>query len=566
MVVVALVVVAAWLVLAALALVRARSDLVAGRAAAAAVRRRPPATLIEGGSVTDLQQALRRFTAARAHLRSPVLLPVRVIPLVGRQVQEADTVSHAAAQIAGIGLDGVRTGRRIVGAPHTEGPQRLQLVEGLAALAESSQRRLARIHLGSSRLLVPQVADARRQLERELVDLRSGVARGAVAARALSGLLTGPRRYLVFAGNNAEMRAGAGMFLSVGEMEAADGHIRLTGMTSVINVPVPPGAVPLTGDMAGRWGWLEPNNDWRNLMLSPRFATSAELASRMWVATGHAPVDGVLVLDPVALQGILEATGPVSVAGRSVGGAQVVTELLHDQYVRFPQLLDRPERRDELAELASAAVSKLESGSWSAAKLGQGLARGARGRHVLAWSSRPDEERAWVAAGVSGTVDSSTLLPAVISRGGNKVDQFLSVRADLHLQPSGDHTDARLELRVHNGIPPGEVQYIAGPHFETGLQEGDYLGIAAFTVPGNASGAQIEGISDLAVAGPDGPTRVVGAELLLPRGADRTFVARFRLPGRHGRLRIESSARVPAVEWTVGRERWMDIGSHLVAW
>jgi hypothetical protein len=562
----ALAVVAAWLVFVALALVRARSDLVAGRAAAEAARRRPPATLVEGGSLADLQTALSRFTAARARLRSPALLPVRVIPFVGRQVREADTVSHAAAQLAGIGLDGVRSGRRIVGAPHTEGPQRVQLARDLAALAESTQRRLERIDIGPSSLLIPPVADARRQIERELTGVQSGVARGAVAARAISGLLAGPRRYLIFAGNNAEMRAGAGMFLSVGEMEAADGHVRLAGMTSVINVPVPSGAVPLTGDMAGRWGWLEPNNDWRNLMLSPRFATSAELASQMWVATGHPPVDGVLVLDPVALQGILQATGPVSVAGRTVGAEQVVSELLHDQYARFPQLVDRPERRDELAELASAAVSKLESGNWSAATLGEGLARGARGRHVLAWSSRPDEQRAWEAAGVSGTVDRSTLLPAVISRGGNKVDQFLSVRADLHLQPSGDHTDARLELRVHNGIPPGEVQYIAGPHFGTGLHDGDYLGIAAFTIPGDASGARIEGVSDLAVAGPDGPTRVVGAELLLPRGVDKTIVALFRLPGGHGRLRIEPSARVPAVEWTVDGRRWTDTGSHLVTW
>ena len=78
--------------------------------------------------------------------------------------------------------------------------------------------------------------------------------------------------------------------------------------------------VPLDADLRDRWGWLNPNQEWRNLGVSPRFDATAELASRMWTSLGGAPVDGVLALDPIALQAIMKATGPVDVAGRGAEG------------------------------------------------------------------------------------------------------------------------------------------------------------------------------------------------------------------------------------------------------
>src|SRR5207244_8808773 len=143
---------------------------------------------------------------------------------------------------------------------------------------------------------------------------------------AVASLLTGPRTYLVLAANNAEMRAGSGMFLSIGELTTSAGSLRLTGMSSVTEVPIPPG-VPVEGDLASRWGFIDPAADWRDLMLSPRFDASAQLATRMWAAAGRGPVDGVLVLDPVALSGILQATGPVQVGPRPIGRFRVVPEL-----------------------------------------------------------------------------------------------------------------------------------------------------------------------------------------------------------------------------------------------
>src|SRR5207302_706399 len=109
-----------------------------------------------------------------------------------------------------------------------------------------------------------QLREAQKRFQRAHSWLGSPIL-APVRVDAVVGLLTGPRTYLVFAANNAEMRAGSGMFLSVGQFITRDGSVRLTGMGTVNDVAIPPGAVPLQGDLAGRWGWLKPQNDWRNL-------------------------------------------------------------------------------------------------------------------------------------------------------------------------------------------------------------------------------------------------------------------------------------------------------------
>ena len=43
--------------------------------------------------------------------------------------------------------------------------------------------------------------------------------------------------------------------------------------------------------------------------------TAAGFISRLWEQTGNKPIDGVIMIDPLALSSMLEATGPVQVDG-----------------------------------------------------------------------------------------------------------------------------------------------------------------------------------------------------------------------------------------------------------
>jgi hypothetical protein len=211
-------------------------------------------------------------------------------------------------------------------------------------------------------------------------------------------------------------------------------------------------------------------------------------------------------------------------------------------------------------------MTQLNAGSWSAVQLGKGLAGAARGRHVMVWSGNATLEKAWEAAGASGEVPPDSLLVSLLNRGGNKLDQFQAVDADLQTAPAADRTDVTLRIHLRNAVPAGEPQYIAGPHFGTDLKAGDYLGIAAVTVPGFADAASIDGVDRYAVAGPDGRTGVLGIEVLLAAGDERTLVVHFRLPGRHGTMEVVPSARVPQVRWRYGSTTWADTGVHVVRW
>lgn len=356
------------------------------------------------------------------------------------------------------------------------------------------------------------------------------------------------------------------MLLSVGELEARDGVLRMGPMTTVEDIIVPEGAVALDGDLAARWGWLKPNEDWRNLMLSPRFDASAELASRMWVALGHQPVDGVIALDPVVLQALLAVTGPIQVEGETIDAAGVVARLLHDQYLLFPADTQIAARREQLGAIAQTAFEAVNGDRVSLPGLAAGLARATRGRHLLMWSALPTQQAAWAAVGLDGGLRPDSLLVSMMNRSGNKLDWFLHVSAELTFEPAGADTRGTLRLQFENRVPPGQPAYIAGPRAGSGVGKDVYRGILTATLPASAREPRIEGVEQMAVAGPDGPTGVVGLQLDVAPGRPQTVVVRFVVPGHEGSLVVEPSARIPPVRWTAAGRAWSDEGSHRVPW
>ena len=517
-----------------------------GRAAAASAA---DGALTDAGPLADLRRSQAQFESARRSLHSLPLKGVGVLPVVGRQVRELQTLSEGAVEVAGVSADTLEAAQAALAGDRSDGPQRVALIRALGAVADEGARRTAAVRRSPGRNLVGPVRERHDEFGREVDRLRSTLEGAAAGATATADLLGGPRRYLVLAANNAEMRAGSGMFLSVGALETRDGTLRLLPFTAAGDLKLKAPGVPISGDFADRWGWLSPGQEWRNLGVSPRFDQTAPLAASMWQAAGRGTVDGVLAVDPLFLKAVLEAVGPVEAAGQRLDSSNVTARILHDQYVDHADDPDQGARREELGLVASAILGALETRSWDPGRLGKAVAGAARDRHVLAWSSRPDEQRGWVAAGIDGALDGDSLLLGVLNRGGNKLDQFLSVDASLDVGSSGDKVEGVLTVRLRNDVPTGEPRYVAGPDPNSGVGEGVYLGLLSVNLPGTARQARIDGVSQLAVAGADGPTRVVGTEVIVPRGERRTFVVRFEMPPGPGSLRVEPSARVPFVEW-----------------
>jgi hypothetical protein len=557
--------VVAWGLLAGLQLLRVRADLVAGRdALERAARRDSPKDLADGVPAPILRHAAAQFADARRELDAPVLAPARVLPVLGRQLRSLRALTGAAHEVSATSAAFVDEGRRLLDAPRGTGPERLTLLDRFDGLARRTDAALGGVDLGPRAGLVAPLARARNELIDRLAEVRAGLARGIAGTRAARSMLAGPSRYLLLVGNNAEMRAGSGMFLLAGTLDAADGRLRLGDLRSVTDIAVPPGAVAAPADIAARWGWLTPTEEWRNLMLSPRFDANAEMAAAMWEAAGQGRVDGVLAVDAVFLQEVMRATGPADVDGRTIRPEGALREVLHDQYVRFGAR-ERAARQESTERLARAVFDRLDAGRWDAVALVQAMQTTARGRHLMAWSRRPAEQAGWDAAGVAGRIGPESLLVAVMNRGGNKLDPYLAVSAELSFRPAGSATDAILAVTVANRVGPGEPATIAGPTPENPAGYGVYTGILAVTLPGTARQGRIEGVGSLAVAGPDGPTRVVGTQIVVRPGERRTWVVRFRLP-RHGTLRAEPSARVPTLSWVVKGVRLSGAEASRVEW
>lgn len=559
---------AVWLVFVGLTLWWARNDATQGldliEKARSGMSQRE---LAQGRASEPLSQAKVSFDSASRLLGSPALAPLRVLPVAGRQLRSGRKLTTAAAEVAGVGASAVGDARSALSRSHRSGPERVALLRELARIAGQAEARLATVDPGSGRALVSPLAARRQEFVDRLDEARRGLKEGRMALDGLISMLSGSR-YLVLAANNAEMRAGSGMFLSIGELGTADGELSLSDFRPTSDLTLQPQVAPPIedADLADRWGWLVPNREWRNLNPTPRFMASAALAARMWRALGQPAVDGVLAVDPIALEAMVRVTGPVSVGGRSLPADRIPDLLLHDQYVGLSTSDPQARRREQLGAIARSAFEALQQRDWDVAELASALAQAARGRHILGWSARPAEQQGWAAAKLDGSLGPSSVAVSILNQGGNKLDRFLSVDARMQFERSDRSVGATLEVLLQNVTPDGEPGYVAGPHPDSGFGAGDYSGVLSVNLPAEATAITVEGRETFAAFGPDGPTRVVAVPTVVRKGAAQSFTVRFRLPPGHGPLRVEPSARVPPVRWTgpagsweSGEARWLSL-------
>jgi len=549
-----LVLVVLWVGAVAALLLRAYSHLRDGQSAVTTAQAGMKASTVTDPSSPDLLGPVHAdFSAARRELDSPLLAPVRVMPVLGRQLRSVRTLAGAAEQVSAIGQRTIDRARAALRAPHTEGPQRVTEISTLAAAASDADKALATISLGPDRALLPFIHAKRVDFARRLEKVQSGLHRGAVAADTAAGLIAGPRHLLLLAANNAEMRSGSGMFLSATTLDFEHGNVTIGKVQDTGDLLLATPSVPFEGDLAARWGFLLPNQEWRNLALSPRFDTSAALAAQMWKARTGEAVDGVLVLDVEAVHALITATGPVQAGGRLVAPDNVVQLLLHDQYNDLQTDTAghyNAARREQLGTIASTLLKQIEAGHYDANALASGLSKLVGGRHLLLWSAHPAEQQAWTTAGVGGVLDASRFMVSVMNRGSNKLDQFLDVATSLNLTPTTGGVAVTATVHLTNRTPPGQVSYVAG-RGTADAGPGDYYGYVQVSMPPNAMGVTVDRRPVADVSGPDGPTEMVADLRTVRAGQSLDVVVSFTVPQVHGQLQVESAARIPAATLTV---------------
>ncbi|MEN3273084.1 MAG: hypothetical protein V7636_1845, partial [Actinomycetota bacterium] len=457
----------------------------------------------------------------------------------------------------------------VIDHPAGAGHARVVQVGELAEIVDDVATRLAAItDLGPGVALVGPLARARADLAEDLEKTTKELRDAHTGARAALQLVTGPSSYLVVASNNAEMRAGSGMWLQGGVLHVTDGKLDLDPLVSLPVDAVPPKDVVKPGGALGRlWSFLEPGNEWRSLMASPSFEDSARAAAAMWKAAGRGDVDGVLAVDAIGLQAIVRATGQVGVSDHALTADEVPGYVLHDQYREFTDAnagtIDTAARREAIGALAHAAVGALDNGDYRPSELLRSLGDAISGRHLLAWSTDRAEQDGWRAANMDGSFGPSSLLLSLLNIGANKLDWFTHLEATLRTAKTKDGWDVSVRIGIDNRTPAeGEPRYVVGPEPGSGHTPGEYLGILAVNVPASAYKIRFDGVDHLAVAGDDGKSRVVGFPLRLLAGSSRTVTLRFSLPSAADSLHIEPSARVPTIHWHYETSQWEDTAAR----
>lgn len=324
-------------------------------------------------------------------------------------------------------------------------------IAAAGALMRSARDRLAALDRDGLdprvRVAVDRLADGLRRV----APLLAPVAR---AARLLPGMLgaAGPRTYLVLFQNLAEVRATGGMMGAYAVLQADQGAISIVeqgaAATGIGSFPAP--VLPLDPDQedlhTARLGTFP-----ADVNLTPDFPTAAALYREMYRLRSGRAVDAVLATDPVALAYLLQATGPVDVAGGpALTGPTAVRRLLNEVYLT---IADQASQDAFFAGAAKAVFDKLTGAAFATDKLVPALRQAAKERRLLAWSAHPEEQAELARTVFAGTLpaddgDRPTIGVFLNDGTGAKLGYYMSREADLSAGECVEDGSRHLRLTV----------------------------------------------------------------------------------------------------------------------
>ncbi|MFT7600164.1 MAG: hypothetical protein ACI8TP_003105 [Acidimicrobiales bacterium] len=520
----------------------------------------------------DLDEVAVRITSGResldeanASLGSPVLWPLQPLPFVGRQLDSATSLADAGQRVA---WDAEVLVGNIVAFRNDPGQvDRAVFLDQLAEDLTKLDTTLARVDAGPDENLIQRLVDARVEFEQRRVDLGDTTSSLRAIVVGLAAMFD-DSDYLLLGANPAEMRLAGGMILSVGEMNISEGRIELPGLTPAADLFPVRDVDVLDEDIADRWGFLSPTNDYRKLGYSARFDEwVGPQALVMWEAQTGRQLDGVIQLDPLVMQAILSAVGPVEVEGEIYDENNILDYLLVGQYDQFANLDFEVQdvRKDRLSEVAKAATSGLDQSDWDPLVLVSAMAEAAKGRHILAYSRHPEQQAAWSELGVAGDLDGTEIGAFSLNLTASKTDPFVEVFTELESDLDGDVRHMAMNVTITNNTPASVGDQAAGLWEALGLRRGAYSTRIAVYLPGAASAVELVSDLPLDAFGADGPVWVVATSVQVERAEARTVRIEFDLPADLNELKLLPSTRQPPQVWQMGETYFDDaLGAPII--
>jgi len=383
------------------------------------------------------------------------------------------------------------------------------------------------------------VGDLKDQVERA----RSAATATATAFDLMPQMLgdNEPRNYLLIIQNPAELRSTGGLPGSLAVLHAEKGRITMGWQGSAGDVnPFSGPVVDLPKDTMLQYG-PSMATDFRDINFTPDFPEAAQIAKAMLKQKLKIDVDGVVSVDPLALAGLMQGTGPINVGnGIVLTATNVVPVLLNQTYQSIQDAAAQDTFFENVARKIFDAVTNGQGSQQLAIK---GLATSANQHRVQLWSDREDEESRLAGTAVGGVLGGkSGSVPQVgmyiNDSTAGKMDYYLQYRSSVAAVDCRRHgaQDLRATVALTSTMPKDFKRlspFIVGT--------GDFApqGTIAFNLRfyapygGEITGIKIDGVDHSATADLHRGRQVAFLPIALKPGQESVITADIRTaPGQ----------------------------------
>jgi len=350
-----------------------------------------------------------------------------------------------------------------------------------------------------------------------------------------------PKRYLVLAQNNDELRPTGGFITAVGVVKIDAGEIAVESFgdslaaddLSLLHPPPPP---PLQKYM---WAsqWLLRDSNWY-----ANFPTSADVAQSMYARDHGVRTDGVIAVDMRFMPLLVGAIPDLQLEGAPLTRDNVIA-WLKANWKPLPQSDSMnaawfaSDRKNFLGALMQAVMARVKTGQVSSAALAQALWRGLRSKAVQLYVDDAEAEQAlldarWGGAIAPGSADYLNVVDANV--GFNKVNArvtreiFYTVRLNEHggdatadiayHNPSRAENDACDLLRQHK-----DASYAS-------MEQSCYWNYVRVLAPRFTQFISAQGVSDAGYAEDIDAVTAFGGYVLVNRNSDAHVQFHYALP------------------------------------
>lgn len=426
---------------------------------------------------TDAQDETETATAM---LSRPSLKIVSYLPLINRDTQVLSRLTGGAELIAAAGAEGVDVARSLgvseeglAASIYSDGVVRLERLEEVQPQLQRTAKMLTRagsLISDAPRPLLASLRDALVRARRQITDAEEGARDGAALFAALPQLLggDGERRYLLAFQAIGEARGTGGVIGLYGVLRADAGHLdlgRIGPFTDVVPVDLDE---PVEAPQ-----WFETSygpqfglREWQQANSSPNFPVVSEVLLEMFERGTGDVLDGVIAMDPIALQQMMEGTGPLEVAGSEpISSEEIDDVLLRDSYLRF----EDPDRQNlYLAQLVNSFWTKIRDGDFDPDGFAKGLGQAVSSRHLSIYSRNSRSQRVLREIGAAGEYaskdDANVQMIFHNTYSINKVGYFLrrSISTDIELTERGEAL-VTTRIGMRNRAPEGPPSLLLGP-------------------------------------------------------------------------------------------------------